>query len=109
MAYGSLGGSYGMAGMTPGFDSVRSDTASSMLGGMASAEAERQNQIAMAGLNAMGQVQTAKIGADAMKQQAEAQQRASMWGALGSIGGAAATAGIAAITPPKLTKLKILG
>lgn len=102
MAYGSFSTGYGMEGMIPGFDSVRSDTASSALGSLAGAEAERQGQTAMAGLNAAAQVRAAKIGAEAMEKQAEAQQRAAMWGALGNLGGAVATAGIGAAFPTKI-------
>lgn len=79
-----------------------SKAGSDALGGLGSENAALQSGLAGQALGAMGQIKAAEIQADAIKKQAEAAQRASMWSTLGSIGSSALTAGIGAAFPTKI-------
>jgi hypothetical protein len=101
MAYGSSFS--GMDGFVPGFSP--SEEASKALGDITGMKAGLQSDIAKQAFGTIGQVKSAELQADAMKAQAEAQQRAAAWSALGQIGGAVASAGIGAAFP---TKIKVV-
>jgi len=77
MAYGSLSGSYGMAGMTPGFDSVRSDSAANALGSIAGDRNKAESALAGNTLAARAQLLAQQYIAD---KQAESQREANSFG-----------------------------